>query len=138
MGYLWKSEDQQTEVSLGFLVDAQGVETGVAVLEIVTPVYHPYSSQYDHLMRKMQDVRQRVFGWQQVVDLSTMPLEVGVTLKPDGKVNVFTIYEELTHRNRYVFVGIPKKDFNQRDMHWEEHLAIAAPVTKDTNNAIQA
>lgn len=127
MSYLWKSEDEKTEVSLGFLVDDQGIETGVVALEVITPIYGTFTEEYDRLMKDIESARHRVFGWKDVADLSSVPLEVGVTLATREDVKVFTIYEELTHRNRYVFVGTPKAEFRRDDMHWGERLEIAAP-----------
>lgn len=125
--FLQKTEKDATEVSLGYLLDAAGNETGVVALEIVTPVRGLYTLGYTSLMDEMQRIRYELFGYKRVIDLLNVPLEVGVKLDPAENVNAFTIYEAPSHRNRYVFVGTPKPEFShQRRLSWNGHPLIEA------------
>lgn len=132
---LWKSGDARTEASIGFLLDANNRVTDTVVFEVLTPVYPTHSREYDGLMNKLQAMRDRIYGWKPVVDLSSVPLEVGVQMPlVTGMwsnvpcVNLFIIYEEIAHRNRYVYVGKPKAEFRIGDVHWVDQLQIAGAV----------
>lgn len=114
--------DGKTEVSLLKMLDSDRW-----MLEIVAPVYAVITRQYNDLRMKMGRARTEVFGYQDVIDLSSVPIDTPGLVFPEDGVLAATIWNEQTDRMQYQFIGVPKPSFRAEDMTWGGQLAIDAP-----------
>lgn len=120
--------DGRTEVSLLQMIDSDRW-----MLEIVAPVYSVLTIQYNDLMMKMGRARTEVFGYQEVLDLSSVPIDTPGLVFPTDVLMVATLWDQQTNRMHYQFIGIPKSGFRAEYMTWSGQLALDAPKREITD-----